>query len=82
MSAPGVSGDIGDLTTGVGSTATLVATARAVAHRSGLINDPFAEALVTSVAFVVECIRKTIADPDAPWYGVNFESALPVLLEK
>ena len=40
------------------------------------------EALVTSVDFVVECIRKTIADPDAPWYGVNFESALPVLLQK
>jgi methyltransferase (TIGR00027 family) len=35
--------------TSVGSTATLVATARALAHRAGLINDPFAEPLVTAV---------------------------------
>jgi methyltransferase (TIGR00027 family) len=33
----------------VGTTATLVATARALAHRAGLINDPFAEPLVTAV---------------------------------
>ena len=35
--------------TTVGTTATLVATARALAHRAGLINDPFAEPLVTAV---------------------------------
>ncbi len=40
------------------------------------------EALVTAVDFVVECIRRTVADPDAPWYGVNFEAALPVLFGK
>jgi methyltransferase (TIGR00027 family) len=33
----------------VGNTATLVATARALGHRAGLINDPFAEPLVTAV---------------------------------
>jgi methyltransferase (TIGR00027 family) len=35
--------------TSVGTTATLVATARALANRAGLINDPFAEPLVTAV---------------------------------
>jgi methyltransferase (TIGR00027 family) len=34
---------------GVGTTATLVATARALATRAGLINDPFAEPLVRAV---------------------------------
>src|SRR6201994_2719774 len=41
--------DTGGPATGVGTTATLVATARAVANRAGLINDPFAEPLVTAV---------------------------------
>jgi methyltransferase (TIGR00027 family) len=35
--------------TSVGTTATLVATARALATRAGLINDPFAEPLVRAV---------------------------------
>jgi methyltransferase (TIGR00027 family) len=35
--------------TGVGTTATLVATARALATRAGMINDPFAEPLVNAV---------------------------------
>ncbi|WP_343709261.1 class I SAM-dependent methyltransferase [Mycobacterium sp.] len=35
--------------TGVGTTATLVATARALAHRAGLIDDRFAESLVHAV---------------------------------
>ncbi|MGA8543881.1 MAG: class I SAM-dependent methyltransferase [Mycobacterium sp.] len=35
--------------TSVGTTATLVATARALASRAGLINDPFAEPLVRAV---------------------------------
>ncbi|WP_428342610.1 class I SAM-dependent methyltransferase [Mycobacterium sp.] len=35
--------------TGVGTTATLVATARALANRAGLIHDPFAEPLVSAV---------------------------------
>ncbi|WIM87203.1 SAM-dependent methyltransferase [Candidatus Mycobacterium wuenschmannii] len=34
---------------GVGSTATLVATARALANRAGLVSDPFAEPLVAAV---------------------------------
>ncbi|UMB69044.1 SAM-dependent methyltransferase [Mycobacterium paraterrae] len=35
--------------TSVGTTATLVATARALAHRAGLISDPYAEPLVNAV---------------------------------
>jgi methyltransferase (TIGR00027 family) len=42
-------GDTWDPATGVGTTATLVATARALATRAGLINDPFAEPLVNAV---------------------------------
>ncbi len=38
--------DTWDPATSVGTTATLVATARALATRAGLINDPFAEPLV------------------------------------
>ncbi len=41
--------DIWDPATSVGITATLVATARALATRAGLINDPFAEPLVRAV---------------------------------
>lgn len=41
--------DTWDPTTSVGTTATLVATARALASRAGLINDPFAEPLVSAV---------------------------------
>ena len=41
--------DSWDAATGVGATATLAATARAVATRDGLIDDPFAEPLVRAV---------------------------------
>lgn len=42
-------GDTWDLTTSVGSTATMVATQRALSHREGLIDDPYAEPLVRAV---------------------------------
>ena len=41
--------DTWDLATSVGATATLVAAARAIATRDGLIDDPFAEPLVRAV---------------------------------
>ena len=41
--------DSWDLTSGVGTTATAVATARALATRAGTIDDPWAEPLVTAV---------------------------------
>ncbi|MEI6699951.1 MAG: class I SAM-dependent methyltransferase [Mycobacterium sp.] len=42
-------GDSWDLASGVGATATAVATSRAIANRADLIDDPWAEALVTAV---------------------------------
>jgi methyltransferase (TIGR00027 family) len=46
---PRTHNDTWDPATSVGTTATLVATARALANRAGLINDPFAEPLVSAV---------------------------------
>jgi methyltransferase (TIGR00027 family) len=42
-------GDSWDLASSVGATATMVAAQRALAHRDGLIDDPFAEPLVRAV---------------------------------
>lgn len=42
-------GDSWDLASGVGATATAVAASRAIAHRAALIDDPWAEPLVTAV---------------------------------
>ena len=32
--------------------------------------------------YTVESIRKTIEDKDHRWYGVNFEQAIPLLVER
>lgn len=40
------------------------------------------EAIKLAVDFTVDCIRKTVEDPNAVWYGVNFEQALPALMER
>lgn len=40
------------------------------------------KALQTSVDFIVECLRKTMADPEHRNYGVNFEEALPMLINQ
>lgn len=42
-------GETWDLASGVGATATAVAASRALAHRSALIDDPWAEPLVKAV---------------------------------
>ena len=39
-----------------------------------------AGALKVAVDYTLECIRETQKDPDANWYGVNFESAIPMLV--
>ncbi|MBP3917999.1 MAG: pyridoxamine kinase [Clostridia bacterium] len=36
-------------------------------------------AVTLAVDYVLACIRATMADPDAVWYGVNFESSLGML---
>lgn len=40
------------------------------------------EALKLAVDFTLECIRQTEADPNHRWYGVNFESAIPMLIHE
>ena len=37
------------------------------------------EAFRLAVDFTLQCIRETRKDPQAPWYGVEFERALPLL---
>ena len=39
------------------------------------------DALKVAVDYTVECIRITLENPDHVWYGVEFESALPKLIE-
>ncbi len=40
------------------------------------------EAIKIAVDFTVESISKTIASPEHNWYGVEFEKALPLLVDK
>ena len=40
------------------------------------------DALRLAVDFTLESIRKTVADPDHRWYGVNFEEAIPLLVAR
>lgn len=40
------------------------------------------EALEIAVDYTLECIRKTVADPEHRWYGVNFEEAIPMLVSR
>ena len=39
-----------------------------------------AAALKIAVDYTLESIRETTKDPKANWYGVNFESAIPMLV--
>ena len=40
------------------------------------------EALALAADYTVECIRLTLAEENHSWYGVNFEQAIPYLLER
>ncbi len=39
------------------------------------------DSLRIAVDFTLECMRKTMADPDRRFYGVNFEEAIPYYIE-
>lgn len=39
------------------------------------------KAIQIAADYTAECIRLTLEDPDKPWYGVNFEQAIPYLLQ-
>jgi len=40
------------------------------------------ESVALAVDYTAESVRCTLADPQARWYGVNFEEALPMLIGK
>ena len=40
------------------------------------------DAVKVAADYTSECIRLTLEDPAKPWYGVNFEQAIPYLVEK
>ena len=39
------------------------------------------EAIKIAADYTAECIRITMEDAEGCWYGVNFETAIPGLLE-
>ena len=39
-------------------------------------------AMQIAADYTAECIRITLEDPGEPWYGVNFEQAIPYLLKR
>ena len=40
------------------------------------------DAVKVAADYTAECIRLTLEDPAKPWYGVNFEQAIPYLVER
>ena len=40
------------------------------------------QAVRLAADYTAECIRLTLADPAEPWYGVNFEQAIPSLVQR
>jgi pyridoxine kinase len=48
-----------------------------------MMNDmTWKEAMAVAADYTAECIRLTLEDPSEPWYGVNFEQAIPYLLKR
>jgi pyridoxine kinase len=45
-------------------------------------NMSWKEAMAVAADYTAECIRLTLEDPSEPWYGVNFEQAIPYLLKR
>ena len=43
---------------------------------------PWQEAVKVAADYTAECIRLTMADPEGRFYGVNFEQAIPYLLNR
>ena len=43
---------------------------------------PLEDALRLAVDLTLGSIRKTVADPEHRWYGVNFEEAIPLLVSR
>lgn len=48
-----------------------------------MMNDmDWKDAVKVAADYTAECIRITLEDPSKPWYGVNFEQAIPYLVER
>lgn len=60
-------------------TGDIFASATLAANMRGL---SIPDSLVLAVDYTLECIRKTMLDPDRRTYGVNFEEALPLLISR
>lgn len=60
-------------------TGDVFASAALGAHMRGL---SLQESLKVAVDYTLESIRKTMEDPNRRDYGVNFEEALPLLIER
>jgi pyridoxine kinase len=45
-------------------------------------NIPLEKAYALAADFVVESIKRTLAEPNYNWYGVNFEQAFPYLFKR
>lgn len=58
-------------------TGDIFASATLGAYMRGLSIE---DSLKVATDFTLECIKKTMADPESRFYGVNFEEALPELL--
>lgn len=43
---------------------------------------PWQEAVQVAADYTAQCIRITLDDPSKPWYGVNFEQAIPYLINR
>ena len=50
--------------------------------RVGLEASDWKEAIQVAADYTAECIRLTLQDSEKPWYGVNFEQAIPFLLKR
>ena len=60
-------------------TGDIYASAAVGAYTRGL---PLNDSLALAVDYTLECIRKTMQDPDRVFYGVNFEEALPLYVDR
>ena len=47
-----------------------------------MLNTTREKALEIAVDFTVDCIKATVKNPDYHWYGVDFETAIPNLIER
>ena len=59
-------------------TGDLFASTAAAAMVRGIAMD---DAFKIASDYTAETIRATMRNPDHPWYGVDFESTLPLLIE-